>query len=186
MGGKNLVAQHVHPVPPPLFFKVPYLFTIESTAMKTVQLDELREATVMSQVLHLTLGELSRKLGLRAGLLATMLGLHSSDLTRMRLLHVRPQYARVVSRMALMRVLQYLFVQFPTMELGLTRRERLVVRLYKRRGGLRLMVPQGLPPSTKHVLQVRRAYRPGSTRWFLHQGTHEKATKDQQVQLSVG
>lgn len=154
--------------------------------MKTVHLDELREATAMSQVLHLTLGELNRKLGLRAGLLAAMLGLHSSDLTRMRLLHIRPQYARVVSRMALMRVLQYLFGQFPTMELGLTRRERLVVRLYKRRGGRRLVIPQGLAPAPPRELLAHRAYRPGSTRWFLHQGVQEKTSKDQQVQLSLG
>jgi len=140
----------------------------------------------MSQVLHLTLGELNRKLGLRAGLLAAMLGLHSSDLTRMRLLHIRPHYARVVSRLALMRVLQVLFGQFPTMELGLTRRERLVVRLYKRRGGKRLVIPQGLAPSPPRALQVHRAYRPGSTRWFLYQSVQEKDLKDQQVQLSIG
>jgi len=154
--------------------------------MKTVHLEGLREATVMSQVLHLTLGELNRKLGLRAGLLATLLGLHSSDLTRMRLLHVRPQYARVVSRMALMRVLRHLFGQFPTMELGLTRRDRLVVRLYKRRGGTRLAMPQGLPPLSPHTLQVRRAFKPGSTRWFLQEGNHENVLRDQQVQLSQG
>jgi hypothetical protein len=152
--------------------------------MKTIRLDEIRDTETLSHILHLALGALQRKLGLKAGWVAGMLGLHASDLTRMRLLHVRPPYMRIVSRLALARVVQQVFDSFPTMELGETRRGHLVVRLYKRRGNARLVVPFGLPPSAGR--QPRQRYRPGTTRWFLKYEVHEAATKDQQARSPSG
>lgn len=136
--------------------------------MKRVTLSDLPDMSALSQVLDQALYLLANSpVQFRASDLSRATGIHSSVLTRMKLLHSNPQYESLVSQYLLMNVLKFLFQCFPTLALGQTRDGRVVVQLFKKYNGYRL---EPLPEQTAlPELFKPKAPKPGSTRWFLEQ-----------------
>ncbi|MEY3248658.1 MAG: hypothetical protein RL742_701 [Bacteroidota bacterium] len=136
--------------------------------MKFTNLDDLRDVAAMSYVLHQMLHALRRShLQLSAAELSDMLALHKSEISRMRLLHCRPQYLRGVQKNSLYRVVRHLQLQFPTFVIYRRKDGRLLVRLRKRLGEHRI-------PASRRLISVlppplKRDIRPGTTKWFLLQ-----------------
>jgi hypothetical protein len=134
--------------------------------MKLTDLDELRDVATMSYVLHQMLLALRRShLQINAAELSCMLSLHRSEISRMRLLHRKPQYRRGVQKNSLYRVVRHLQQQFPTFVIYQRNDGRLVIRLRKRLGehqipASRMLIPVLPPP-------LKRDIRPGTTKWFL-------------------
>lgn len=103
----------------------------------------------------------------RASDLCRRLGIHASVLTRMKLLHVNPEYEPLVSQYKLTKVLKYLFACFPTLVLRKTSDGQIVVRLFKRHGGHTLEhSPLNIPADN---IFNSNPPKPGSTRWYLEQ-----------------
>lgn len=146
------------------FWKCPEfrLSNLKKTVMKPIQPQDLFELGPLSLVLHLTLQSLSKSpWHLSACRLCRTFDLHPSDLTRMRLAHCRPSYARIVNKSTLRRLVLYLFNHFP----GLSIQDG---------GDCGIQVVYH-PPAGVRGTQVL-AYRsiklpakPGTTRWFLEQ-----------------
>lgn len=136
--------------------------------MKKVNLHVLTDTAAMSRTLDQALFLLGKPpVELRLSQLSHATGLHSSVLTRMRLLHVNPQYGPVVNKLVLFNLLRYLMQQFPTLVLQQVQDGKIHVRLYKSHNGCKLTPLPALPaidPPFK-----RNPPKPGSTRWFLAQ-----------------
>jgi hypothetical protein len=134
--------------------------------MNLTDLEELRDVAALSYVLHQMLLALRRShLQMSAAELSGMLSLHKSEISRMRLLHRKPQYRRGVQKNSLYRVVRHLQQQFPTFIIYRRNDGRLHVRLRKRLGehqipASRLLIPVLPPP-------LKRDIRPGTTKWFL-------------------
>ncbi|MBK8555876.1 MAG: hypothetical protein IPL65_08950 [Lewinellaceae bacterium] len=96
-----------------------------------------------------------------------MLALHYPELSRMRLLHRRPQYSAYVSEQGLQRMLRSLFTMFPTLVVLEHPDGKIQVRLYKYYEGRRL--PRSIHAIRRMASPVKRSIRPGTTKWFLLQ-----------------
>ena len=136
--------------------------------MKKVSLQSLTDANDLSWALDRALFLLSNSpANLRLSQLSRATGLPPSALTRMKNLHVNPQYEPFVNQYMLFNLLRYVFQQFPTLVLGQAKDGNIRVRLYKSHAGHKLEpLTQELVPD---ALVKRSAPKPGSTRWFLHQ-----------------
>lgn len=141
--------------------------------MKRIHFTHLSDANALSLVLDQALFQLANSsVQLRPSDLCRELGIPSSVLTRMRLLHVNPQYEPFVNRQSMQKIVRYLMQRFPTLVLGEYRDGTLHVRLYKKYGGQKL---SSLPPEPVAVpLFKRQLPKPGSTRWFLEQLEREE------------
>lgn len=136
--------------------------------MKLTDLDELRDIAAMSYVLHqMILALRNSHLQINAAELSSMLSLHKSEISRMRLLHCRPQYLRGVQKNSLYRVVRHLQQQFPTFVIYRRNDGSLLVRLLKRLGAHRIPASRRLIPVLPPPL--KRDIRPGTTKWFLLQ-----------------
>jgi hypothetical protein len=136
--------------------------------MKRVNLSDLPELYVLSEVLdHALYLLLNSPVQYRASDLCRATGIHASVLTRMKLLHVNPQYEPLVNRYLLIKVLKYLFERFPTLVLRKSSQGQIVVRLYKKFAGEKLEMPELDTETTP--LYKRNPPKPGSTRWYLEQ-----------------
>ena len=129
-------------------------------------LSDLRDLPALSSVLDQALFLLANSPArFRASELSRAIGIHSSVLTRMKLLHANPKYEALVSRYLLANVLKYLLECFPTLVIRQHRDGRIVVHLYKKYGGFKFD-PLPLPGAQ---LFRRNPPKPGSTRWYLEQ-----------------
>ena len=136
--------------------------------MKRVKLSDLPDMSALSDVLDQALYHLSNSpVEYRASDLSRALGIHASVLTRMKLLHVNPQYEPLVNQYALTKVLKYLFDCFPTLILWKSQDGIILVRLYKKFAGAKLEPPSLLP--SQELLFKRNPPKPGTTRWYLEQ-----------------
>jgi hypothetical protein len=133
--------------------------------MRTISPDEVRDALALSGILHLTLDVLHQSpLAVHANDLSVTLGLYPSELSRMKWLHQRPQYSRLVCRKTLRRVVNGLFRQFPALVLW-----------QLKDGGYRVTFRKTCktPATDAIATRIEQGYRkipkPGSTRWFLQQ-----------------
>ena len=136
--------------------------------MKRANLSDLPELSVLSEVLDHALYLLfNSPVHYRASDLCRATGVHASVLTRMKLLHVNPQYEPLVNRYLLIKVLKYLFEQFPTLILQKSSQGEIVVRLYKKFAGAKLEMPELC--SEEEPIIKRNPPKPGSTRWYLEQ-----------------
>lgn len=136
--------------------------------MKKINLQSLTDANDLSWVLDRALFLLSNSpANLRLSQLSQATGVPPSSLTRMKNLHVNPQYEPFVNQHMLFNLLRFVLQQFPTLVLGLGHDGNLQVRLYKSHAGHKL----GPLPSdaSADALFRRTAPKPGSTRWFLDQ-----------------
>jgi hypothetical protein len=136
--------------------------------MKRVNLSDLHEMFVLSDVLDQAIYLLSNsEVEYRASNLSRALGIHASVLTRMKLLHVNPQYEPAVNQYVLLKVLRFLFDIFPTLIIWRTTQGDIVVRLYKKFKGARLVKPH--LDIADSILLKRTPPKPGTTRWYLAQ-----------------
>ncbi|MBL7775560.1 MAG: hypothetical protein JNK89_06125 [Saprospiraceae bacterium] len=136
--------------------------------MKRVFVADLTDLSVLSDVLDQCIYRLScSPLEYRASALSRDTGIHASILTRMKLLHVNPQYEIAVSRYLMIKVLNYLQERFPTLVFWKNSEGEIVVKLYKKFGGRRLGIPQ--EAESAELLYRRNPPKPGSTRWYLEQ-----------------
>lgn len=143
--------------------------------MKRVNLSKLPDLSVLSEVLDQAIFLLSNSpVAYRASDLSRALGIHASVLTRMKLLHVNPQYEPLVNRYLLTKVLQYLFECFPTLILWETQQGQIVVRLYKKFAGAKLERPAD--EAAEMPIIKRSAPKPGTTRWYLEQQKLPRST----------
>lgn len=134
--------------------------------MKKINLQSLTDANDLSWVLDRALFLLSNSpANLRLSQLSQATGVPPSSLTRMKNLHVNPQYEPFVNQHLLFNLLRFVLQQFPTLVLGQGHDGNLQVRLYKSHAGFKLgpLSPEPSPDS----LCKRNAPKPGSTRWFL-------------------
>lgn len=140
--------------------------------MKKINLQSITDVRELSWVLDRALFLLSNDpVNLRLSHLCLATGLPPSSLTRMKNLHINPQYEPFVNQRILFNLLRYLLQQFPTLVFARDRNGNLEVRLYKNYGGHKLDPPdQGLPSD---MLLKRNPPKPGTTRWFLWQATLE-------------
>lgn len=148
--------------------------------MKRLKFTHLADAHTLSQVLDQALFLLANSpIQLRPSELCRLLDIPSSVLTRMRLLHVNPQYGPFVNQQALQKVVRYLTQRFPTLVLGEYRDGTLQVRLYKKFDGHKLSaIPPGI---AAEPLFKRNPPKLGSTRWFLEQLEQEQGSPQRQL-----
>jgi hypothetical protein len=136
--------------------------------MKSVPLENVGGATNLSLVLHLSLQALRHsRLQIKAVHLCDMFEVHASELTRMHMLHLRPQYAPLVNEAMLYRLTSHLFRQFPTLVLYERNDGSYKVSLYNRHGEDRL--PKSIRDIPVLPPPFKRMIRPGTTKWFLQQ-----------------
>lgn len=142
--------------------------------MKKVNLTDISDPAQLSWILDQSVFLLSRSAAqLRLSDLARVLGLQNPVLTRIRLLHANPQYEPLVNRQVLFHTLKFVLNQFPTLVLRQNADGKILVHLYKKHAGQKLLpLPADLP-----VIPVvkRHPPKPGSTRWFLEQLSQEQA-----------
>ena len=142
--------------------------------MKKINLQSLSDVHELSWALDRALFLLANSpASLRLSHLCQATGLPPSSLTRMKNLHINPQYEPFVNQRILFNLLRYVLQQFPTLVLARDRNGNLEVRLYRKYAGHKLgpLAPE-LPPD---MLFKRNAPKPGSTRWFLCQINLEHA-----------
>lgn len=144
--------------------------------MKKVDLQSVTDIHELSWMLDRALFLLSNApVNLRLSHLCQATGLPPSTLTRMKNLHINPQYEPFVNQRILFNLLRYVLQQFPTLVLGRGRSGNLEVRLYKNYAGHKLgPLEQELPSD---MLLKRNPPKPGTTRWFLCQVNPENANK---------
>ena len=148
-------------------------FQLKISTMKRVDLSDLTDLSALSFALDQTLFLLANApFQLRPSALSRALGISSSVLTRMRLVHVNPQYEPFVNQHAVFKVLRYLMQRFPTLILRQSSEGDIQVHLYKRYGRHKLnLLEAALPPCQ---LFPKNLPKPGSTRWFLAQLDQEQ------------
>lgn len=136
--------------------------------MQQVCLDDLRGVRELSIALHEIL-QLLRKppFLVTAGHISRLMDLHPPELTRMRRVHCNPEYARLVSRAALYKVMHYLLQQFPELSMYRAKSGRICIRLYNRCS--RKRKKKGSMSLQKPAQTFKRDIKPGGTRWFLLQ-----------------
>lgn len=154
--------------------KLASVFTKSNAAMKKVNLQSITDIRELSWALDRALFLLSNApVNLRLSHLCRATGLPPSSLTRMKNLHVNPQYEPFVNQRILFNLLRYVLQQFPTLVLARDKNGNLEVRLYKNYGGYKLgPLEQDLPSD---ILFKRSLPKPGTTRWFLWQVNRENA-----------
>ncbi len=119
----------------------------------------------LSCVLHLTLDALRQSpLSLHAADLSASLHLYPSELSRMKWLHLRPQYGRLVCRKTLRLVVTNLFQRYPALSLR-QRRDGVYRVIYRKQFKENKM--GAFSPSDNGLW--KKAPRSGTTRWFLQQ-----------------
>lgn len=140
--------------------------------MKKIDLQSLTDANEMSWVLDRALFLLANSpVNLRLSHLCQATGLPPSSLTRMKNLHINPQYEPFVNQRVMFNLLRYLLQQFPTLVIGKALDGTLLVRLYKSYGGHKLVpLAADLP---QDFLLRKHSPKPGTTRWFLDQLNRE-------------
>lgn len=140
--------------------------------MKKVNLYSLTDVNDLSWTLDRALFLLSNSpVNLRLSDLCRATGLIPSTLTRMKNLHMNPQYEPFVNQHMIFTLLKYLLHHFPTLVVCKAKDGTIQVRLYKMYGGKKLA--SCLPEPDSNLLFKKNAPREGSTRWFLEQLTQE-------------
>lgn len=84
--------------------------------------------------------------------------LDTADLSRMRRLHLCPQYVKLVNKFKIWRLLHYLLQEFPTLEIREYSNGKISVRLYKERKGRRLK------GSLAHITPPGFKFHPGKNK----------------------
>ncbi|MFN0015798.1 MAG: hypothetical protein ACKVU2_14740 [Saprospiraceae bacterium] len=138
--------------------------------MKRVLLIDIQDMTSLSWVLDQSLFLIANSdTPVRGSELCRLVNLHPCELTRMKLAHSNPTYQKVTCRRVLFNLLRYLFQHFPGLVVWKKQNGQLVVRMTKlEKCKASCLEMEWLP---KVALPKRHPAKPGSTRWYLNNGS---------------
>ena len=143
--------------------------------MKKVNPSVLNDINVLSWILDQSLFLLANSPAkLRLSELSHATGIHASVLTRMRLVHINPQYEPCVSLPKIAGLIRFVQERFPTLVIREARDGSIQVRLFRSHAGSKL-APLTASSTPLIYLHKTKHPKPGSTRWFLAQMETEPA-----------